>query len=160
LGFFGPTSFSAAYLEMETTLAVQGPSVASEAMPSPHTLLSEAMPPSLAEIEDMTNRDQTASHLAVRVLQAIPTCEETAAATFRLPINSEDAWMRMISERLVASTWETYGPYLRAELDIYRMRADSDDSFDAKSYEYRIECQEIRFAIESFGLQFDSHRII
>jgi hypothetical protein len=38
-------------------------------------------------------------------------------------------------------------------MDILRMGIESIDSFDAKSYEYRIERQEIRFDVESNGVR-------
>ena len=123
-GFFGPTSFSAVYLETEASLAVQSPSAASGPMPSSETPLGETMLPSLAEVEEMTNRDQVASQLAVRVLQVIPTCDEIATASFRLRLhtNTNDQWMRMIGEKLVATTWETFGPYLRDRTNITKLR--------------------------------------
>ncbi|KAL6411725.1 copia-like retrotransposable element [Ilyonectria robusta] len=48
---------------------------------------------------------------------------------------------------------------LRAGLDILRTGIESIDSFDAKSYEYRIEFLGIRFDVESATGLFDSHRI-
>jgi hypothetical protein len=123
LGFFGPTSFSAAYLETESSLAVQSPSIASETFASSQiTPSDESPPPSLAEIQDMTNRDQAATHLAIKILQAIPTIEKTAASFFRTNINPNDEWMRIIGEKLVASTWETFGPYLRDRTNIAKLR--------------------------------------
>lgn len=114
LGFFGPTSFSAAYLETETSLAVRNPSVTSEQVSaSEATLSDQTTPPSLAEIQDMVNRDQTATHIAIRVLQAIPMPENAARARFPVHVNPNDEWMMMIGERLIASTWETFGTYLR-----------------------------------------------
>jgi hypothetical protein len=53
----------------------------------------------------------------------------------------------------ISTTHVTFGPWLAVSsapvMDILRMGVESIDSFDAKSYEYRIECQEIRFDIES-----------
>ncbi|KAH7151033.1 hypothetical protein DER46DRAFT_628921 [Fusarium sp. MPI-SDFR-AT-0072] len=53
-GFFGPTSFPAAYQETEASLAAQGPLVAeTNAPPSP----SVSAPPSVAELQSMTLRE-------------------------------------------------------------------------------------------------------
>ncbi|CAH0002545.1 unnamed protein product, partial [Clonostachys byssicola] len=113
-GFFGQSSFLSAYLETETTLAVQEPLLMRDAaLSSDSVLADEATPPSVTEIQDMTNMDTAATQLAVRVLQAIPGREKTTAALFQLHSNPNDEWMRIIGERLTASTWETFGSYLR-----------------------------------------------
>lgn len=113
-GFFGQSSFLTAYLETETTLAVQEPLITRDmALSSDSVLTDEATPPSVTEIQDMANMDTAATQLAVRVLQAIPDREKTAAALFQLHSNPNDEWMRIIGERLTASTWETFGSYLR-----------------------------------------------
>ncbi|VUC25216.1 unnamed protein product [Clonostachys rosea] len=113
-GFFGQSSLLTAYLETETTLAVQDPLITTEAAPSSEsTLCDEATPPSAIEIQDMANKDTAATQLAVRVLQAIPGREKTTKAFFQLHSNPNDEWMRIIGERLIASTWETFGTYLR-----------------------------------------------
>ncbi|KAH7203247.1 hypothetical protein BKA60DRAFT_527185 [Fusarium oxysporum] len=53
-GFFGPTSFPAAYQETEASLAAQGPLAAeANAPPSP----SVSAPPSVAELQSMTLRE-------------------------------------------------------------------------------------------------------
>lgn len=44
-------------------------------------------------------------------------------------------------------------------MDILRTGIESIDSFDAKSYEYRIEFLGVRFDVESAKTPFDSHRI-
>ncbi|KAH6952478.1 hypothetical protein BKA56DRAFT_663730 [Ilyonectria sp. MPI-CAGE-AT-0026] len=64
--------------------------------------------------------------------------------TQRLEITGED-------DQLMAS--------FRSGLDILRTGIESIDSFDAKSYEYRIEFLGIRFDVESTTGLFDSHRI-
>jgi hypothetical protein len=57
-GFFGPTSFSAAYSETESSLAIRNPSVTNDQMWSSEATLNDDMtPPSLAEIQDMAGRD-------------------------------------------------------------------------------------------------------
>lgn len=114
LGFFGPTSFSAAYSETETSLAVHNPPAATDQMSSSEATLSDEMtPPSMAEIQDMAGRDQTATHIAIRILQAIPMPGNATRARFPVHVNPNDEWMMMIGERLIASTWETFGTYLR-----------------------------------------------
>ncbi|KAM0445206.1 hypothetical protein ACHAO4_009911 [Trichoderma viride] len=114
LGFFGPTSFSAAYSETETSLAVHNPPAATDQMSSSEATLGDEMtPPSMAEIKDMAGRDQTATHIALRILQAIPMPENATRARFPVHVNPNDEWMMMIGERLIASTWETFGIYLR-----------------------------------------------
>ncbi|RGP70118.1 transcription factor [Fusarium sporotrichioides] len=75
-GFFGPASFTAAYLETETSLAA-GESSVPERVPSP-------TPPSVADIHNMANMDQGASYLATRILHVIPE-----------QIPSEDRWSGM-----------------------------------------------------------------
>lgn len=113
LGFFGPTSFSAAYSETETSLAVHNPPATAEQMMSEATMGDEMTPPSLAEIHDMAGRDQTATHIALRILQAIPVPETASRARIPVYVNPNDEWMMMIGKRLVASTWETFGVYLQ-----------------------------------------------
>lgn len=44
-------------------------------------------------------------------------------------------------------------------MDILRTGIESIDSFDAKSYEYRIESLGVRFDVESATAPFDSMRI-
>ncbi|KAL6899963.1 hypothetical protein GGI43DRAFT_405931 [Trichoderma evansii] len=123
LGFFGPTSFSAAYLETETSLAVCNPPVTSEQVSSSEATLSDEMsPPSLAEIQEMTNRDQTATHLTIRVLQAIPRLENAARARSPVHVNPNDEWMMMIGERLIVSTWEAFGSHLRDRTNLSKLR--------------------------------------
>ena len=120
--FFGPTSFSAAYHETEASLAMQRPSVAEEMTTTPEMPPNKIKLPSLDEVVDMTNRDQAATHMATKVLQAIPTREKIADTTLCLPIDPNDEWMRMIGEKLVVSTWETHGHYLRDPTDISKLR--------------------------------------
>lgn len=114
MGFFGPTSFSAAYSETETSLAVRNPPDMSEQISSSEATLGDGTtPPSLAEIHDMAGRDQTATHITVKVLQAIPVPGNASRALFPVHVNPNDEWMMMIGERLIASTWQTFGTYLR-----------------------------------------------
>ncbi|KAK1252161.1 hypothetical protein MKX08_003348 [Trichoderma sp. CBMAI-0020] len=123
LGFFGPTSFSAAYSETETSLAVHNLPAATEQMSSSEaTLVDETTPPSIVEIHDMAGRDQTATHIALRILQAIPMPENVTRAQFPVHVNPNDEWMMMIGERLVATTWETFGTYLRDRTDLAKLR--------------------------------------
>ncbi|KAM4067617.1 hypothetical protein HRG_001494 [Hirsutella rhossiliensis] len=49
--------------------------------------------------------------------------------------------------------------YTDSGMDILRTGIESIDSFDAKSYEYRIEFLGVRFDVESATAPFDSHRI-
>lgn len=113
-GFFGPTSLSAAYLETESNLAARGPSVIVPDSPTNSTA------PSPADIQNMVNLDLPANHLAIRVLQAIP--EKPAINMSRSHTNPNDEWMRRISERLVISTWETFGSYLRDRGNVAKLR--------------------------------------
>lgn len=114
LGFFGPTSFSAAYSETETSLTMHKPPDTTDQISSSEATLGDEMtPPSMTEIHDMAGRDQTATHIALRILQAIPMPETAAAARFPVHVNPNDAWMMMIGKKLVTSTWETFGTYLR-----------------------------------------------
>lgn len=119
LGFFGPTSFPAAYLETETNLSTRGPLVAAEALSDTYSP-SIAAPPSPADIQAMVNMDQGASYLAVRVLQAIP--EKPTFNPFRSRTDVIDEWVAGIAERLVMSTWETYGSYLRDRGNVLKLR--------------------------------------
>jgi hypothetical protein len=102
-GFFGPASFTAAYLETETSLAARDPSVAFERAPTP-------APPSIAEIHNMANMDQGANNLATRILEAIP--EQIPSEDRWSGLNCDD-WVRIVGKKLVESTWDTLGSYLR-----------------------------------------------
>ncbi|KAJ4012332.1 hypothetical protein NW752_008006 [Fusarium irregulare] len=101
-GFFGPASFTAAYLETETSLAAGDPSVP-ERVPTP-------TPPSIAEIHNMVNMDQGANNLATRILQAIP--EQPPSEDRWSGLNCDD-WVRIVGKKLIESTWDTFGSYLR-----------------------------------------------
>lgn len=117
LGFFGPTSFSAAYLEIESNLAARGPSATNEAVPpSP----ANSTLPSTADIQNMVKMDQPANYLAIRVLQALP--EKPAIPLSQSHTYSNDEWMRRIGERLIVSTWETFGSYLRDRGNLVKLR--------------------------------------
>ncbi|RFN51338.1 transcription factor [Fusarium flagelliforme] len=85
-GFFGPASFTAAYLETETTLAAGDPSVPLERAPTP-------APPSIAEIHNMANMDEGANNLATRILQAIP--EQIPSEDRWSGLNCDD-WVRIV----------------------------------------------------------------
>lgn len=114
LGFFGPTSFPAAYEETETSLAAQltrGENVP----PSP----SSTTAPSMVDIQNMVNMDQGANWLAIKVLQAIP--EKPSSDSFHSHASS-DGWVRKIGERLITSTWETFGSYLRDRGNVIKLR--------------------------------------
>ncbi|WZH45377.1 Zn2-C6 fungal-type domain-containing protein [Fusarium acuminatum] len=114
LGFFGPTSFPAAYEETETSLAAQltrGENVP----PSPSCTTA----PSRVDIQNMVNMDQGANWLAIRVLQAIP--EKPFSDSFHSHASS-DGWVRKIGERLITSTWETFGSYLRDRGNVIKLR--------------------------------------
>ncbi|RAO72085.1 uncharacterized protein BHQ10_008097 [Talaromyces amestolkiae] len=115
-GFFGPTSLSAAYLETESSLAARGPSPIVPASPTKPTA------PSPADIQNMVNLDLSANNLAIRALQAIP--EEPAMSLYRSHTNPNDEWMGRISERLVISTWETFGSYLRDRENVAKLHLD------------------------------------
>ncbi|KAK2594915.1 hypothetical protein QQS21_007363 [Conoideocrella luteorostrata] len=118
-GFFGPTSFSAAYLETENALRIRSPPATTAAASS--SLPSNFSPPSLAEIQDMTAMDQGASHLTIKVLQAVPT-EIPTVTLSRSHINPNDEWMRMIGEKIVLSTWDTFGSYLHNRGNVVALR--------------------------------------
>ncbi|EHK42515.1 hypothetical protein TRIATDRAFT_137434, partial [Trichoderma atroviride IMI 206040] len=123
LGFFGPTSFSAAYSETETSLAVHNPLATTEQLSSSDTaLVDETIPPSIAEIQDMAGRDQTATRIALRILQAIPMPEAATRTQFPVHVNPNDEWMMMIGKRLIATTWETFGSHLRDRTDLAKLR--------------------------------------
>ncbi|KAF7561652.1 hypothetical protein G7046_g2494 [Stylonectria norvegica] len=117
-GFSGPTSFSAAYLETETNLTVRDPPVTMDAA-SPQPTAST--PPSLTEVHHMANLDPGASHLAIRVLRAIP---QRSSTTIHLDphICVFDEWMRSIGEKLHVSTWETFGCYLLDRENLAKLR--------------------------------------
>jgi hypothetical protein len=68
----------------------------------------------------MVNLDQPANHLAIRVLQAIP--EKPTIPLFRSHINPNDEWMRGVGKRLIISTWETFGAYLRDRGNVAKLR--------------------------------------
>lgn len=113
-GFFGPTSLSAAYLETEINLAARGPSVTVSVSPTNSTT------PSPADIQNMVNLDLPANQLAIKVLQAIP--DKPAMTLFRSQTNPNDEWMRLIGERLIISTWETFDFYLRDRGNVTKLR--------------------------------------
>ena len=117
LGFFGPTSFAAAYLETETSLAAHASATTAEALPSP---LTTSTTPTPADIRNMVNLDQPANYLAIRILKAIP--EKPAITSFRFYTDPNDGWMQKIGERLVVSAWETFGPYLRDRGNTNKLR--------------------------------------
>ncbi|KAF4439092.1 hypothetical protein FACUT_4446 [Fusarium acutatum] len=105
-GFFGPTSFPAAYQETEASLAAQGPSVADVNAPSP----TISAPPSVAEIQSIVNMDQGASQLAVKVLQALP--EKPSIYRSKPEVSFDEDWLASIGDRLLTSTLETFGSHL------------------------------------------------
>ncbi|KAM0518942.1 hypothetical protein ACHAPE_003932 [Trichoderma viride] len=98
------------------------PDTTDQILSSEATLGDEMTPPSMTEIYDMAGRDQTATHIALRILQAIPIPEIAAAARFPVHVNPNDAWMMMIGKRLVASTWETFATYLRDRTNLPKLR--------------------------------------
>lgn len=114
LGFFGPTSFPAAYEETETSLAAQ--LTRGENVPPPPSCTTA---PSRVDIQNMVNMDQGANWLAIRVLQAIP--EKPFSDSFHSHASS-DGWVRKIGERLITSTWETFGSYLRDKGNVMKLR--------------------------------------
>ena len=119
-GYLGPTSYSAAYSETETNLAAQSHPVAvDEAEPTSRE--ETTTPPSVAEMQHMESIDRSANHLAVGVLQALPA-SRAAAPRYRRRMNPNDEWTRMVCERVLRSTWETFGAYLRDRRDAAKLR--------------------------------------
>ncbi|KAF5648974.1 transcription factor [Fusarium sp. NRRL 52700] len=116
-GFFGPTSFPAAYRETEASLAAQGPAVAEVDTPSSPTIPG---PPSVAEIQSIVNMDQGASQLAVKILQALP--EKPSMYRSKPLVSLDEDWLASIGDRLLTSTWETFGPYLSDRANTYKLR--------------------------------------
>jgi hypothetical protein len=116
-GFFGPTSFPAAYQETEANLAAQGPPVVDVDAPlSP----SMSAPPSVAEIQTMVNMDQGASQLAVKVLQALP--EKPLISRPRPKVSLDDGWLAIIGDKLITSTWDSFGSYLCDKSNTAKLR--------------------------------------
>ncbi|KAF5622012.1 hypothetical protein F25303_12195 [Fusarium sp. NRRL 25303] len=116
-GFFGPTSFPAAYQETEASLAAQGPAVAVVDMPSSPTI---SAPPSVAEIQSIVDMDQGASQLAVRVLQALP--EKTSMYRSKPKASLDEDWLASIGDRLLTSTWEAFGSHLSDRANTTKLR--------------------------------------
>ncbi|KAF4456672.1 hypothetical protein F53441_1228 [Fusarium austroafricanum] len=116
-GFFGPTSFPAAYLETEANLAAQDPSVINQEAPHSPQI---STPPSGAEIQNMVNMDQGASQLAVRILQALP--DKSHVRPNSAHINLDDEWLGSIGETLITSTWNAFGSYLSDKRNASRLR--------------------------------------
>ncbi|KAF5694715.1 hypothetical protein FDENT_843 [Fusarium denticulatum] len=116
-GFFGPTSFPAAYQETEASLAAQGPAVAEADTPSSPTIPA---PPSVAEIQSIVNMDQEASQLAVRVLQALP--EKRIMPSSMPKASLDEDWLASIGDKLLSSTWDTFGSYLGDKANTAKLR--------------------------------------
>lgn len=116
-GFFGPTSFPAAYQETEASLAAQGPALAVVDMPSSPTI---SAPPSVAEIQSIVDMDQGASQLAVRVLQALP--EKPPMYRSKPEASLDEDWLASIGDRLLISTWETFGSHLSDRANTTKLR--------------------------------------
>ncbi|TVY74340.1 Sorbicillinoid biosynthetic cluster transcription factor sor3 [Fusarium oxysporum f. sp. cubense] len=116
-GFFGPTSFPAAYEETEASLAAQGPLVAeANAPPSP----SVSAPPSVAELQSMVSMDQGASQLATKVLQALP--EKSLLHRSRPEVSLDDDWLASVGDRLLTSTWDTFRSHLGDNANTVKLR--------------------------------------
>ncbi|KAF5973525.1 hypothetical protein FBULB1_8271 [Fusarium bulbicola] len=116
-GFFGPTSFPAAYQETEASLAAQGPVIAEVDTPSSPTI---SAPPSVAEIQSIVNMDQGASQLAVKVLQALP--EKPSVYRSKPQVGLDEDWLASIGDRLLTSTWETFGSHLSDKANAGKLR--------------------------------------
>ncbi|KAF5684523.1 transcription factor [Fusarium circinatum] len=116
-GFFGPTSFPAAYQETEASLAAQGPVIAEVDTPSSPTIPA---PPSVAEIQSIVNMDQGASQLAVKVLQALP--EKPSVYRSKPQVGLDEDWLASIGDRLLTSTWETFGSHLSDKANAGKLR--------------------------------------
>ncbi|KAF5243408.1 hypothetical protein FANTH_8230 [Fusarium anthophilum] len=116
-GFFGPTSFPAAYQETEATLAAQGPAIAELNTPSSPTIPA---PPSVAEIQSIVNMDQGASQLAVKVLQALP--EKPPMHRSKPQVGLDEDWLASIGDRLLTGTWETFGCHLGDRANTAKLR--------------------------------------
>lgn len=120
LGFFGPTSFPAAYLEIESNLAARDPSTTT--VPATPSSPTNSTPPSAADILNMIKMDQPANYLAIRVLQALPEKPVMAMSMSLSHTYPDDEWMRRIGERLIVSAWETFGSYLRDRTNVVKLR--------------------------------------
>ncbi|CZR48908.1 uncharacterized protein FPRO_12349 [Fusarium proliferatum ET1] len=116
-GFFGPTSFPAAYQETEASLAAQGPALAVVDIPSSPTI---SAPPSVAEIQSIVDMDQGASQLAVRVLQTLP--EKPPMYRSKPEASLDEDWLASIGDRLLISTWETFGSHLSDRANTTKLR--------------------------------------
>ncbi|KLO79029.1 uncharacterized protein LW93_4352 [Fusarium fujikuroi] len=116
-GFFGPTSFPAAYQETEASLAAQGPALAVVDTPSSPTI---SAPPSVAEIQSIVDMDQGASQLAVRVLQALP--EKPSMYRSKPEASLDEDWLASIGDRLLTSTWETFGFHISDRTNTTKLR--------------------------------------
>ncbi|KAF5561442.1 transcription factor [Fusarium phyllophilum] len=116
-GFFGPTSFPAAYQETEASLAAQGHVEAVVDTPSSPTIPA---PPSVAEIQSIMDMDQGASQLAVRVLQALP--EKPSMHRSKPKVSLDEDWLASIGDRLLSSTWETFGSHLSDRANTAKLR--------------------------------------
>ncbi|KAF5552624.1 transcription factor [Fusarium mexicanum] len=116
-GFFGPTSFPAAYQETEASLAAQEPAMAVVDTPSSPTIPA---PPSVAEIQSIVNMDQGASQLAVKVLQALP--EKPLMYRSKPQVGLDEDWLASIGDRLLTSTWEIFGSHLSDRANTAKLR--------------------------------------
>ncbi|KAF5981912.1 transcription factor [Fusarium coicis] len=115
-GFFGPTSFPAAYQETEASLAAQGPLVTEICPPSP----TMSAPPSVAEIQSIVDMDQGASQLAIKVLQALP--EKLSIHVSKPKASLDEDWLDGIGDRLLTSTWQTFGSHLSDRANTAKLR--------------------------------------
>ncbi|KAH8901029.1 hypothetical protein GQ53DRAFT_2520 [Thozetella sp. PMI_491] len=111
-GFLGPTSFSAVYLETESSLAsFQGqPSTASLSRESPELLKSPRDTPIIPPVYPYP-AEQTLLDRGVEVLRLIPDLA-TGKELFRRHVNPNDAWNRLAVERVLLSLYDTFGSML------------------------------------------------
>ncbi|KAF5606485.1 general amidase [Fusarium subglutinans] len=77
-------------------------------------------PPSVAEIQSIVNMDQGASQLAVKVLQALP--EKPLMYRSKPRVGLDEDWLASIGDRLLTSTWETFGSYLSDRENTAKLR--------------------------------------
>lgn len=113
MGYFGLTSFSALFLETQSSLAL-----AQQASPArkPELLTPVGIAQTSTTLQEAFYPRSVHSNIpagtAVQVLEHIPPFR-VALALFRKNINPNDGWNRLAAERLITSLWETFGSALR-----------------------------------------------
>jgi hypothetical protein len=123
MGYFGLTSFSALFLETQSSLAL-----AQQASPThkPELLTPVGIVQTPTNLQDAFYPRSVQGNIptgaAVQVLEHIPPLR-VALALFRKNINPNDGWIRLAAEQLITSLWEYFGSVLttRSQTELQAM---------------------------------------